>query len=202
MRPRRGRRTVRLASLAFLVAAIASCSGASDSSSGERSARSSTTSTRRAAPTSTSYPRVSRPAGSQGLVWDACFELRRNQLQLIALGSSLQIYDQDYERRFILASMSKAADLARQGDANLAAAITTWMSKTTSGLNDQELGDALRVVGATCGEFGLDRGLPGELPSEPNTAEFGRVRLAGTSSSTYLMALCSPMTSPTPWTTA
>jgi hypothetical protein len=88
---------------------------------------------------------------------------------------SLQIYNQDDEQRLILASMFEAADLASQGDPNLAAAITTWREKSLGAGDDPQLRDAIHVISTTCAQFGLDRGLPGEIPAEPTTAEYGRV---------------------------
>lgn len=125
-----------------------------------------------------SYPPVPRPAGPQGLVWDACLKLRTINLTFAQMRASLRMYNGADQTRVAVTAQREAAQLAAQGGRDdLAAAIDRWtaiIAERQSG--GDSLRDDLRFIDATCAEWGLDRGLPGEIPAEPNTVAYGRIK--------------------------
>lgn len=160
---------------------LASCAGA------EQTTEPATTTTRQLAPTTTtakvttsSYPPVPRPTGAAGLVWDSCLKTRHLNLTLAYWHMTTEIYNSDDERRLIYVILADAADTAAaaaKGDtvwSDFAAATGRWRDSMVDPANDHGLEEALETIADTCEPYGLDRGLPGDIPTTPDTAEYGR----------------------------
>lgn len=174
---------------------LAGCTGSDETSSDDAATSTSTSRAVREAPattasspatfsstTTSTYPEVPRPEGTGGLVWDACYTTRDIDRVLIEMQMSTQLYNANDEHLLIRRMMTAAADIAATAAAQdpsrqpFADAIARWRDATPqSGPTPDDLMEALRVVGDTCGEYGMDRGSPGEIPPRPDTAEYGRV---------------------------
>jgi hypothetical protein len=105
-------------------------------------------------------------------------EMRKVNLALAWLTMSMQIFNHEDSDRLVdvmLDDASELADSAAERDvawSDFRAAVDSFRDRTES---NADLTAALNVIAATCGRYGLERGIPGEVPSQPNTAEYGRV---------------------------
>lgn len=171
--------------LLALATVVSACAGGSSDATGGRSTTSSaavpltTTAPATTVVTTTStYPTVARPSGDEGYVWDACFRLREINLAVVRVEHSLTMYNLEFITRLVAVIQQEAFELAAQAEhTSLATAIGRWMDEVIapdSG-NEAEFDAALHTIGVVCAEYGLDRGVPGEIPQRPNSAEFGRL---------------------------
>lgn len=164
------------------VLVLASCTGA------DRASAPATATTQQPAPTTTTieattttrYPPVPRPPGSAGLVWASCFETRRLNLALAQWHMTTEIFNSDDEARLIYVMLADAAERAATAAENdaawteFAAATAQWRDSVLDPASGGGPTEALKTIAVTCAQFGLDRGVPGDIPTTPDTPEYGR----------------------------